>query len=156
MTDQPKKLNLTDQDKDLKIYVLTIQKGKMNVTIQEDTRIIMAYNEHDASNVAQGFYTNNEHLFINKKATMEVKKLMDVINFPQTQTREVRDIVAPPAPEVEKAKEKTPQDFVNGMLLLSDQYVKTKKDKETVKKILNKIKIHGPKQNTKSKKGSSR
>lgn len=133
--DQPKKFNLIDQDKDLKIYFFTVQKGRMQINIPEDARVIMAYNDDDAVKEILRLYPAGTPVSLKRRSTLEVKRLVDSLNLQAPQ--EIKpQIEAPPA------KEKTAQDFVRGMSLLADQFVKPKKDKEIIKKIISKIKCN--------------
>jgi len=130
MQEKINKFNLVDKNNDLKVFFFTVQKGNVLINIKEDPHIIMAYNKEDAFNEVRKMYFNDEKISITERSFLEVKKLVGVLNLPGKEK-----VVAK-----EKTNKKTEQDFIYGMMLIMDQFIKNKKDKVTVLKILNKIK----------------
>ena len=43
------KLELEKENEELKIYMFTVQKGALNVEVEEDFKVVMAYNDNGAA-----------------------------------------------------------------------------------------------------------
>ena len=135
-------MNIEKDSQKLNIYMFTIQRGPIQINLAEDFKAIMAYNDVDALNMIRKDYLAGAQIFIKKRAQVEVKKIIDVIGMPQ----ELKvHVVSPPI------KKKTNRDFVNGMMLIADKFVKNKSDQASLKRIVNKIKIREDRSTIKSK-----
>src|SRR3990167_10162663 len=83
----PKKFNLTDQEKDLKLYMFTVQKGPhINIALNEDFRVIMAYNYDDAIVEIRRFYNQATPIIISKRLELDLKKVLSTLNLEKTET----------------------------------------------------------------------
>lgn len=134
MENQPK-MNINKEAQELKLYMFTVQGGPIKIDLPEDFKAVMAYNDVDALNMVRKDYSAGLPLFIKKRAQVEVRKIVDVVNFQPTAPQEMKLIVAPPEPE-----QNTMQDFVYGMTLVADKYVKNARDRASLKRIIGKIK----------------
>ena len=121
---------------ELKLYMFTVQGGPIKIDLPEDFKAVMAYNDTDALNMVRKDYPAGLQLFVKKRAQVEVKKIVDVVNL-QTTPQDLKIYVTPPVP-----REKTMQDFVYGMMLIADKFVTDKRDQASLKRIINKIKVH--------------
>jgi hypothetical protein len=126
------KMDIQKNGQELKLYMFTVQTGLMQVEFPEDFKTVMAYTDGDAINMILKDYPSGSRVFMKKRADVMVRKIVDIIDMPAP----IKITRMPPAP-----KEKTPQEFINSMLLIADKFVTEKRDQTTLKRIINKIKI---------------
>lgn len=137
MNNIPIKFNIEKDAQELKLYMFTVQSGPIKFDLPEDFKTIIAYNDIDALNEAKKDYLPGVQLFVKKRGQIEIKKIVDSVNFQPVVPQKVEFLIAPPP-----SKEKTIQDFIHSMLLISDKFVIDKTDRELLKSIINKIKIN--------------
>ncbi len=137
MENQPSKMNIEKEAQELKLYMFTVQGGPIKIDLPEDFKAVMAYNDNDALNMVRKDYPANLPLFVKKRAQVEVRKIIDVVNLHPEASQDLKIYVTPPVP-----REKTMQDFVYGMMLIADKFVENKRDQASLKRIINKIKVH--------------
>lgn len=131
---EPKKFNLTDQEKDLKLYMFTVQKGNhFTIIPSEDFKIIMAYNKDDAILEVRKFYDQNVPLAISERFALDIKKVVGNLNLDQAEVIQV-EVPQPPS------KGKKVEDFINGMLLIANEFVIIEEDKKQIEKIIKRVK----------------
>ena len=133
MTTTTPKMNMEKNSEELKVYMFGVQHGNIRGKYPEDFRVIMAYNDGDAVNQVLKEYPAGAQIFVEKKAQVNVKKIVDLIDL-QILTPQPVEVITP-QPE----KKSTAHDFIVGMMLVADQFVKVKKDREALKKIINKL-----------------
>jgi len=129
------KMNLQKDIEELKLYMFTVQSGPIKIDLPEDFKAIMAYNDAEALNIIRKDYAINHQLFIKKRAQVEVKKIIDVVNLQIPQDFKIQ--VVPPEP-----REKTATDFIYNMMFIADKFVTNKRDQASLKRIISKIKIN--------------
>src|SRR3990167_8005003 len=111
MTRPIKKLDL----KDLKIYLYTVQAGRVNVVVPEDFKAILAHNDNDAMKIVQSDYSRGRNIFINKRAEIDVQsKILDAIC-----------IDTPSVDTVKRKRATTKKEFINGLMLVADKYMES-------------------------------
>jgi len=133
----PTKFNIEKDAQELKLYIFTIQTGPVAIEVPEDIRMILAYNDHEATNEALRGYTLDKSFSVRKRAQVEIKQLIGKVDLPPTIPQEVK-IVMPEPP----TKEKTKNDFINGLMLVADKFVVEQKDRTALKKIITKLQIN--------------
>ena len=138
-------MNIQKNAEDLKLFMFTVQKGIMSVNILEDFKAVLAYNEQDAINTVRKDYLVAMPLTIKKRAQLEVKKLVDVVEVTTPPTIPVappitHQIPIDPPPPV--TREEKVQSFVNGLMLVADQFVTEKRDQVSLRRIIKKIKLN--------------
>lgn len=131
------KMNIEKDAQELKLYMFTVQGGPIKIDLPEDFKAVMAYNDTDALNMVRKDYPAGLALFVKKRAQVEVRKIVDVVNLQTTTPQDLKIYVTPPTP-----REKTMQDFIYGMLLISDKFVTDKRDQASLNRIIKKIKVH--------------
>lgn len=132
-----KKFKLVDQEKDLKLYMFTAQRGPhISIPLNEKFHMIMAYSKDDALNEVKKFYPPGITMFM-ERYNIDIKKIIDTLNLDKPQEIVV-ETVPPPT------REKTIRDYIYGMMLLADEYIKDVTDRKVVKDIIKKIKIDDP------------
>lgn len=131
------KFNIEKDQQELKIFMFSIQSGPIKIDLPEDFKAIMAYNDGDAMNQILKEYPPGVQLFVKKKAQVEVRKIVDAVNLLPTTPQNVQLTVTPP-----ESKEKTAQQFVQGLMLVTDKFVTNERDKASMKRILKKIKLY--------------
>ena len=129
------KFNINQNNEELKVYMFTIQGGPLQVELAEDFKAVLAYNDQGAIDQVRKDYPMNVTIHLKKRAQVDVKKIMDVVNMPApVMPQEIKIL-----PESKVSKEKTIQDFVYGMLMIADKYVESPKDRASIKRIIKKI-----------------
>src|SRR3990167_2762700 len=116
------KLELEKENEELKIYMFTVQKGALNVEVEEDFKVVMAYNDNGAAVQVLKDYSPlapGAQIFVKKRAQVGVKKVLETINVqmpgvPQTVEVKVEEPEPAPLPKT--------QVFVNNMLLIADRF----------------------------------
>src|SRR3990167_11507800 len=144
MNTQTPKFNIEQNNEELKVYMFTIQGGPLQVELAEDFKAVLAYNDQGAINQVRKDYPMNVTIHLKKRAQVDVKKIMDAVNIPTPVIPQEIKIL----PEPKVSKEKTVQDFIYGMLMVADKYVESPRDKTSLKRIINKIKIINEAQTT--------
>lgn len=124
-----KKMSMQKNAQELKVYLFTIQKGQLHVNVTEDFKAVMAYNDDDALEMIRKDYPAGLAIQAHERARIEVKKIVDAVEIKPELS------LAPPV------KETTTKDFVYGLLLVADKFVKNKRDQASLKRIVSKIKI---------------
>lgn len=146
MENQPSKMNIEKEAQELKFYMFTVQGGPIKIDLPkdfikidlpEDFKVVMAYNDTDAINMVRKDYPAGLALFVKKRAQVEVRKIIDVVNLRPETLKDLKIYATPPVP-----REKTMQDFVYGMMLIADKFVENKRDQASLKRIINKIRIN--------------
>lgn len=130
-------MNINKEAQELKLYMFTVQGGPIKIDLPEDFKAVMAYNDTDALNMVRKDYPAGLSLFVKKRAQVEVRKIVDVVNLQPSTPQDLKIYVTPPEP-----RQKTMQDFVYGMMLVADKFVTNKRDQATLKRIIGKIKIN--------------
>lgn len=130
----PAKLDLQKDGILLNLFMYTVQNSQ--IPQQEDFKAVMAYTQEEAIDTVRRDYVLGVVIAFTLRAQVSVKSILDIVNIDQT-IASVQAPIVPPVP----AKEKTEKDFVYGMMLVSDKFIKDEVDKEVVKKILSKIVI---------------
>lgn len=143
MNQPQKKFNLKQDANDLTLFMYTIQRGPVHVEMQEDFQAIIAYSEADAFNQVRTSYPAGIPLFIKKHATINVHNILSVVNkedvFPSIIIKPSEsDFLNDPPVRVDANVEK----FLYSLALASDTYVTDKRDRATIKRIINKLKPH--------------
>ena len=128
------KFDLKKGDEDLKLYFFTIQFGAVTVNIPEDFQATFAYNKESAIQEVRKSYQDGIPIVIKDKAHVNVQKVIDVINQAPVQKLELQ--FPPPV-----SKEKKVEDFIQGLMLLSDEYITKKADKVLLKEVIKRIKV---------------
>ena len=128
------KFDLKKGEEDLKLYFFTIQFGQISLDIREDFQATFAYNKESAIQEVRKSYQDGIPIIIKDRASVDVKKVIDVINQAPVQKLELQ--IPPSVP-----KEKKIEDFIQGLMLLSDEYITKKADKSLLKEIIKRIKI---------------
>ena len=126
----PKKFNMErDAKLPLTLYFFNVIPSKLPVPNSVDFRIILSYGDIEAIDLIKKEYPIGTILTINKTGQLPVKTIIDAVNLnlPTSQNLEVKA-----APSKEQ--------FIHGLMLSSDRFIKSQQDKETIKIILNKIK----------------
>ena len=114
--------------------MFTVQKNLngISINIDEDFKAIMSYTDTDAINILKKDYPTGTTLSVKKCAEVDVKKIINAVGLHS----EINlNVVVP-------SEEKTAQDFINGLMLVSDKYMKNKRDKASLKRIISKIQIN--------------
>ena len=143
MTESTPKFNIEQDNQELKLYMFTVQNGvvQLNPPVPEDFKAVMAYNDLGAIEMVRKDYPAGLSIVVNKRAQVEVKKIIDVVNIQPSGValtpQNVQIMVTPPEP-----REKKVTDFINGMMLIADKFVVDKRDQASIKRILKKIKLH--------------
>lgn len=128
------KMKIEKDGNQLKVYFFTVQNSLVEVQVQEDVRIILAYDDPSAFNEVQKLYKKTDPIHIRRRHSSEMRKMIGVVEAGPVPPQ----LILPPP------KEKTAMDFVYGMMLISDKFVENYRDKASIKRILNKvIKEHG-------------
>ena len=131
------KFNIEQNNEDLKVYMVTVQGGPMQIDVAEDFKAVLAYNDQGAFDQARKDYPAGTLIHIKKRGQIEVKKIIEVINTPvSVPPQEIKILPAP-----EPTKEKSVKDFIYGILLISDKYIENERDRASLKRIIKKIKI---------------
>ncbi len=136
-------MNIEQDNQELKLYFFTVQGGtvQLNPPVPEDFKAVMAYNDQGAIEMVRKDYPAGFSIVVNKRAQVEVKKIVDVVNIQPSAVaitpQNVQIMVTPP-----EAREKNAQDFICGMMLVADKFVENKRDQTSLKRIINKVKIH--------------
>ncbi|MDZ4227858.1 MAG: hypothetical protein U1E54_01290 [Candidatus Levybacteria bacterium] len=136
MTEPIEKMPIEKDNNTLKIYMFTVQTGPVQIAFPEDFKAVMAYNDSDAALMVSKDYPQGTILHVKKRAQVEVKRIVDALNLQPAQPQEVKMILPPPDPTPQKTKK---QEFINGMMLVVEKYVESKRDRTIVKNIINKI-----------------
>ena len=126
------KLEINKNKEDLKLYFFTIQQGTVQIDVTEDFRTVLAYNDTGAIDLVRAGYPTGVPINIKKRAHVDIKKIIDRIDSPAQELK----LSIEPLPE----REKTARDFVLGLMLVSDQYITSKRDRASLKRIISKIK----------------
>ena len=109
----------------------------MQITMAEDFKAILSYTDEEAVNMVRKDYPTGRIINVNKRGQLEVKRIIDILNIPESNPVQHLELqVAPSLP-----KEQTIKDFVLGLMLLSDKFVENPRDRSSIKRILSKIKI---------------
>jgi len=119
----------------LKLFVLSVQDGRVIINVPQDLRLILSYSREDAIKTAKKDYPADKLLRITEKGSMEVSNLLKVLNLPQEQAIPLKQEEIFITPQMKK------QEFVNGLMLVTDQFVESDEDKETIKKILKNVQL---------------
>lgn len=143
------KFNINQDNQELKVYMFTIQGGPLQIEVAEDFKAVLAYNDQGAIDQVRKDYPIDVTIHLKKRASVEVKKIMDVVNFAVPVIQKEKGIKILDTSTL-PSKEKTVKDFIYGMLLISDKYVENKRDQVSLKRIINKIKINEAQATTKS------
>ena len=130
-------MNIEKEAQELKLYLFTVQGGPIKIDLPEDFKAVMAYNDNDALNMVRKDYPVGLPLFVKKRAQVEVRKIIDVVNLQPAVPQDLKIYVTPPV-----SREKTVQDFIHGMMLISDKFVSDKRDRTALKRIIKKIRVH--------------
>lgn len=135
--DIPKpKFNINQDNQELKVYMYTIQGGPIQIELAEDFKAVLAYNDQGAIEQVRKDYPMNVTIHLKKRAQVDVKKIMDVINLPTpVMPQEIKIL-----PETKPTKEKTVKDFIYGLMLISNEYISLEKDRIALEKIIKRIK----------------
>ena len=131
------KLNINQDNKDLKIYFFTIQGGPMQITMAEDFKAILAYTDQEAVNMVRKDYPTGRMINVSKRGQLEVKRIIDILNIPEPNPIQHLELQVAPSPP----REQTIKDFVLGLMFLSDKFIDNPRDRSLIKRILSKIKI---------------
>ena len=142
------KFDIERENQELKVFFFTVQKGPMAIEIAEDFKAVMAYNDQGAIDSIKKDYTvPGQQVTARKRGEVPIKKILDAVNLNVAGVpQDLKITVTPPPP-----REKTAHDFIYGMLLISDKFVVDKRDRASLKRIINKIKIHEDQPITESK-----
>jgi len=131
------KLNINQDNKDLKIYFFTIQGGPMQITMAEDFKAILAYTDQEAVNMVRKDYPTGRMINVSKRGQLEVKRIIDILNIPESNPIQHLELQVAPSPP----REQTIKDFVLSLMFLSDKFIDNPRDRSLIKRILSKIKI---------------
>lgn len=135
---QPK-MNINKEAQELKLYMFTVQGGPIKIDLPEDFKAVMAYNDTDALNMVRKDYPASLSLFVKKRAQVEVRKIVDSVNIETSTPWDYQTFkVDTPHPE---PRQKTMQDFVYGIMFVADKFITNKRDRATLKRIINKINL---------------
>ena len=123
--------------------MFTIQGGSVQIDVPEDFKVVMAYNDTDAINEVRKDYPMGVVLSIKQRANVEIKKIIDVVGgnalVPLISiTQNEIDFFADPPETADRNVEK----FLYALTLVSDNYIVDKRDRASLKRIINKIKPH--------------
>jgi len=130
------KLNINTDNEELKIYMFTVQSGVVHVAVHEDVKAVLAYNDNGAVEMVRKDYATGVMINLSKRAEVPVREIVDAVNLqPDTPMKILLDTPPP------QTKEKSINDFLYGLLLIKDQYIKIKKDKTALENIIKRIKI---------------
>ena len=135
MNELIEKMNIEKDSNELKIYMFTVQTGGTVVEIPEDFKAVMAYTDSDAINMVKKDYLQGRIISVKQRAKIEVRKIIDAVNIqPAVQQETEIHQAAPP-------QEKTMQEFVCGMMLVADKFITNKRDRASLKRIIDKVKL---------------
>lgn len=157
---EEKKPNTEQAPQELKLFVFTVQGGPMLIEIAEDLKIVMALDEQAAFNMVRRDYPLGSIISVKKRGQLELKKIADAllgmnVNVPTSvEVDDRKTTITGPlgtlpseAVQLPSTPEKTVQDFIYGMMLIADKFVEDKRDRASLKRIINKIKIYDEKTN---------
>lgn len=130
------KFNLEKDSKKLKLFMFTIQKGLVQINTAESFRAVMAYDDESAVNLIRKEHLGTPQIFLNKRAEVEVGKIIDAVQFDKIVPQTVNLIESP-----QPIKEKTVEDFIAGLMLMGEKYITNKRDLVSLKRILSKVKV---------------
>ena len=132
------KMNIRKDEQELKFYIFTVQSGPVQIEFPEDFKLILAYNDSDAVAMIRRDYTYGLPLSVKKRGEVEIKKIINAVNV--SEIAFVPQGV--PVTAVPSVPEKTIQSFARGLMLIADKFVENKRDQASLKRIINKIKVH--------------
>lgn len=127
----------------LTMYFFIVQDERIAVSIPIDVKAILAYNILNAVEMVKKDYPAGTRIVVEHKGSISMKNILDVTNIdsstvklPVKEPSEVRinEIVLPPQEKMTK------QQFVNNCLLIANQFITVKRDRDSFKRILDKIK----------------
>src|SRR3990167_200412 len=127
-------MDIQREGQDLKIYFFTVQGGPVMVEFPEDFKAVMAYNDKGAVDMIRKDYPAGVIITARKRGEVPIKRVIDAVNLQPTVPQDLKIHVTPPPP-----REKTVQDFVYGMMLISDKFIINKRDQASLKRIMEKI-----------------
>jgi len=124
------KPQLNPADDPLRVFIFTVQEGPLMVNVKEDLQAILAHTEQIAAEVARAKYPMGKTISLRKRAEFPVEKLLKVIK------PELPKFIPSKKVESKTVKKK---EFINGLMLVADKFVKDKRDQASLKKIINKV-----------------
>ena len=127
---QTTKLKLEkEQPEPLKIYFMIVRQSKIDVP-NEAVLAVLSYTLEDALRKAR--QQAQKFNVIYHGQNIEVNEMLKKL--------QLEGLIAPPVKGVKTAKPKsTKQQFLWNLQMIMEDYVKSKKDKETLKKIISKV-----------------
>ena len=143
MTD---KMNIEKNSQVLKLYMFTIQTGLLQIEVPESFKAVLAYNDTDAVNMVRKDYTETDIISIKKRAQVEVTKIIDIVDVELFSPKELKVRVP-----ITNQKDTTAQEFIYGMMLVADTFIKNKQDRIVLKQIINKLKRYENKRSVATK-----
>src|SRR3990167_7134885 len=82
MNTQTPKFNIEQNNEKLQVYMFTIQGGPVQIEFPEDFKAVLAYNDQGALEQVRKDYPMGTAIHVKKRAQVDVKKIMDVVNMP--------------------------------------------------------------------------
>jgi hypothetical protein len=128
------KSTLTKDGKDLKIFFYTIQLGLVQVQVKEEAKLVLAYSATEANIKVTEFFPVGTKGLVKNHGNIPVSEIINSLELIPTEIN---------VPPVIKEPEDPRKTFICNTLLLADQFVISKTDQVTIKRILNKIKLDG-------------
>ena len=130
------KFNLEEDAKlPLRLFFFAVQRGPTFFNVLMEFRVSIAYTEDRAKQAISETYPKGQMISITSRGGLNVKDLLGVLNFGDNLPQALK-VENEPKQDVQP----TEQQFVFNMLLIADRFIEDTEDKETIKKILGKIK----------------
>lgn len=118
-------------------FMAVVPHAQTPILIPYDVHAILAYTMEEALATCHRSYPQGTMLSITQKGHTPVKQLLDRVRLPEPKP------AAPiESPAILKPEKTTKEQFVYGMMLVADDYVKGARDRATLKRIVNKILDH--------------
>ena len=138
MNEEHKKFDLTHGNSDLKAYFFTVQDGPLQLEVAEDFKVVIAYNDQGAFEHVRMYYPKGKVISVRKRGEMPIKNIIDHINlWPTRPYARPIEVINKKEPQ----KEKSAEQFIQGLMLVADKFVTEKRDQASLKRIIGKIKV---------------
>lgn len=129
------KLNIEKDKEGLKIYMFTVQGGPIQVDVAEDFKAVLAYNDQGAVEMVRKDYPAGIAFHLKKRAEVPIKRIIDAVDLGEM-VKPIEFILPEPVPT-----EQSKASFIYSLMLVADKYVENERDRASLKRILNKVKI---------------
>lgn len=127
-------------EQDLKLYVFQVLPKGVQISLPADYISCVSFNlENAAGSVLNQYKAKNLDVSLNQCVMLPVSAILSMLKLPEAELPQSHPLLEQSEVKEQPKPENTKEEFINGLKLVVDKYIKNKEERTLVRGILAKV-----------------